>query len=316
MSETNRRRDRGDRSDRPLWLGPVSDERNWDHARLHKHLLLDTRLAHPDGPAKSIVLAVYFGLAMHAEIHTGCSRPSAETLGRYADCSERSVRRAFAVLEEVGYVRLRRRKAKAAVVVLLPPPELPPECIVRPEDEHDDTDLTDTASAVCESGLSDQSEAPTSDCESRPRTEGPQPRTDVPTNENQEREPRTTTTSAPGLVDGALLLHATEVVVGENDPTVRSPAAVARSRIAHGVFDDERQALTHLAARTCCSTPVELLTAWRDEEEAHARHRAEADERRRTCTVCDAHGRIIDDDTLAAVPCPSCTPTGASRASA
>lgn len=199
-----------DRSSRPLWLGPVTDQRGWDHARLHKQLLLDTRLAATDGPAKSIVLAVYFGLAMHAEVDTGCSRPSVETLASYAGCNERSVRRAFVVLEEVGYVELRRRKGKAAIVVLLPPPELPEEALVQvARDTERQRDTLDPQSRV-----EPAEEIHTPDRDDRqPGPSRPTPRTESPTNESQEREPGTRASA----VDVDLSLHLPRGGLGEGE---------------------------------------------------------------------------------------------------
>lgn len=255
---------------------------------------------------------MYLGLAMHAELDTGRCRPAAPTLGGYADVDERTVRAALAVLEDVGYIQRRHRPGKAPECKLLPPPPLPDDV----EEERpaapeplDDVDEQPRDTPGNSPGVVIHTpDNPPADPGSLTRP----PRIIYPTNENQGPEPRTTT-SAAELIDQALLLHATTVVVGENDPTIRSAAAVARSRIALGMFDDDRQALTTLAAGRACSTPQDLLDAWRHHLDADRRAQAEAEARRRCCPACDGHGLILDDD-LTAHPCPTCTPKGLSRA--
>lgn len=119
---------RQERSSRPIWLG--DDSRGWDHIRLHVQALHDDRLAGAGlnlgfpSPAKAFTLAVYQGLAAHAELQTGDARPAAETLAGYVGCDERTVRRSLRVLEAVGYIEIIRRPGLASVYRLLPPPAL------------------------------------------------------------------------------------------------------------------------------------------------------------------------------------------------
>lgn len=102
-----------ERSSRPIWLGV--DKRGWDHVRVHVQLLKDQRLG-------AFELGAYMGLAAHAELQTGEARPSAETLARYINASERTVRRAIKTLIDAGYVVVERRVGKASHYYLVPPP--------------------------------------------------------------------------------------------------------------------------------------------------------------------------------------------------
>lgn len=102
-----------EKSQRPVWLG--EDQRRWDHVRVHVCLLKDPRLGAEE-------LAVYIGLAAHAELASGRSFPSQATLGAYAGLSDRTVRRVIDVLVEALYLRVEERPGKANVYVLLPPP--------------------------------------------------------------------------------------------------------------------------------------------------------------------------------------------------
>lgn len=124
-----------DRSSRPVWLGV--EGRGWDHVRVHVDLLADWRLAPardrcPDTcskrcrcPSKAIVMAVYVGLAVHAELQTGAARPGAETLAEYAGCDERTVRDAIKVLTRYGWIAAEARPGKAHQYRLLRPPLVP-----------------------------------------------------------------------------------------------------------------------------------------------------------------------------------------------
>lgn len=104
-----------ERSQRPPWLG--EDRRGWDHVRLHVQLLRDDRLG-------AVEIAVYAGIAVHAELATGEAHPAKSTLARYAGISERGVFKALQNLCSAGYVRVEQRPGRASVYVLLPPPEL------------------------------------------------------------------------------------------------------------------------------------------------------------------------------------------------
>lgn len=103
------------RSARPVWLG--EDRRGWDHVRIHVQLIKDRRVEHRH-------LAVYVGIAVHAEIETGEAGPSKETLGGYAGLSERAVYAALTDLESWDYIAIERRAGKASIYRLLPPPTL------------------------------------------------------------------------------------------------------------------------------------------------------------------------------------------------
>lgn len=102
--------------DRPFWLG--SDSRGWDHVRVHVHLLKDERIGANE-------LAVYLGLAAHAELRSGDCFPALKTLAKYTKLHDRTVSRAIRVLEEAGYVRVDRdsNQGGANHYKLLPPPE-------------------------------------------------------------------------------------------------------------------------------------------------------------------------------------------------
>lgn len=112
-----------DRSDRPVWLG--EDERGWDHARIHRRLLEDDRVG-------AYEIAVYVGLAIHAETRSGSARPAAATLARYAKMGDRRARQAIDTLADAGWIEVRERPGKASSYVLLPPPTLAPAAEVTP----------------------------------------------------------------------------------------------------------------------------------------------------------------------------------------
>lgn len=103
------------RSQRPVWLG--EDCRQFDHARIHRQLLEDDRLGHFE-------IAVYVGLAIHAETMTGSCRPAAATLARYVNCGERRAREALDRLEAAGYIAVEVTVGKASTYRLLKPPTL------------------------------------------------------------------------------------------------------------------------------------------------------------------------------------------------
>lgn len=102
-------------SQRPVWLG--QDRRKWDHARVHVQLLQDHRIG-------AYELAVYLGLAAHAECMSGRAFPAAATLARYATMSERKVRECVRTLAEAGYLTVQNHVGKASTYSLLPPPKL------------------------------------------------------------------------------------------------------------------------------------------------------------------------------------------------
>lgn len=109
-----------ERSQRPVWLGVRSkDERTFDHIRVHVQLLDDPRVG-------VYHLAVYLGIARHAEVHGGAAHPSAATLARYGGLSERKARTVIDDLEAWGYLRVEERSGNSSVLVLLPPPKLSP----------------------------------------------------------------------------------------------------------------------------------------------------------------------------------------------
>lgn len=105
------------RSQRPVWLG--EDARGWDHARVHRQLLVDPRI-------EVYELGTYVGLAIHAETMTGDATPAAETLAGYLGCSDRRVRTALDILAAAGYIEEMKRPGKSSRYRLLPPPPLPP----------------------------------------------------------------------------------------------------------------------------------------------------------------------------------------------
>lgn len=104
-----------DRSQRPVWLG--QDRRGWDHVRVHVQLLRDDRLT-------AYHLAVYLGIAAHAELASGRAYPSAATLARYGGIGDRKVRDVIRDLEAWDYLTVERREGAASVYTLLPPPPL------------------------------------------------------------------------------------------------------------------------------------------------------------------------------------------------
>lgn len=182
-----RRRRSEDRSSRPVWLGPVEDERGWDHVRVHLQLLRDRRLGDQRStPKRAVVLAVYLGLAAHAELESGRSRPAAETLGMYAGCNEQTARKALTVLDDAGYIRVTARPGKAPICKLLAPPELPAEHDLRHDTPGLTPDLTPGLTpdlVVHTPGLSHAHPG------SQPRTgPGLTPDELEPLNKNQERE--------------------------------------------------------------------------------------------------------------------------------
>lgn len=71
-------------------------------------------------------LAVYAGLAAHAEVQSGDARPSVLTLAEYGCMSERRARDAIRSLEAAGYVSTVERKGWPSRYTLLPPPPLTP----------------------------------------------------------------------------------------------------------------------------------------------------------------------------------------------
>lgn len=101
------------KADRPVWLG--EDQRGWDHARIHRAVLEDERLG-------AYEIAVYVGLAIHAESRSGAARPAAATLAAYANMGERRVRTALDTLEQAGWIDVEQRPGMASVYRLLPPP--------------------------------------------------------------------------------------------------------------------------------------------------------------------------------------------------
>lgn len=104
-----------ERSQRPVWLG--RDRRGWDHVRIHIQLLRDERLT-------AYHLAVYLGVAAHAELASGRAFPSASTLARYAGIGDRKVRECLHDLEQWHYLTIERREGAASVYTLLAPPPL------------------------------------------------------------------------------------------------------------------------------------------------------------------------------------------------
>ena len=114
------------RSQRPVWLG--EDKRQWDHVRVHVQLLRDPRLTNASdgttGVHRSVLLAVYLGVAAHAELATGDAHPSQATLADYVGASTKTVQRAVAVLANAGYMEVEDRPGMASVYRLLPPPTL------------------------------------------------------------------------------------------------------------------------------------------------------------------------------------------------
>jgi DNA-binding transcriptional MocR family regulator len=98
---------------RPVWLG--DNRGKWDHTRVHNQLLEDPRLG-------SHELAVYLGLAKHADIDTGECRPGRKTLMGYARLGANSVIAALQMLEATGYIEKRLRPGTTSLIYLVPPP--------------------------------------------------------------------------------------------------------------------------------------------------------------------------------------------------
>lgn len=105
-----------ERSQRPVWLG--EDHRRWDHVRIHLALLHDPAVGANEQ-------AIYLGLAMHAELGSGTSFPSLETLAGYAKCSVKTARRAVFALRDANWISIQERPGSSNVYLLLPPPPLP-----------------------------------------------------------------------------------------------------------------------------------------------------------------------------------------------
>lgn len=153
------------KSQSPPWI--VQDERPWNHFRVDVSLLADPRIGVYE-------LGVYAGLAAHAELATGESRPSKETLAGYLGASERKVYDAIKVLAACRYIRVIHRPGSASVYVLLPPPEI--HALTRPR------------TPAPHAGVSDEPPSdPGTTCQTTPA-----PHADelVPLNENEEEEQR------------------------------------------------------------------------------------------------------------------------------
>lgn len=114
-SSTAVQSDGNSRSQRPVWLG--KDHRGWDHARMHRQLLEDPRLG-------AYEHSVYFGLAVHAEVHSGRCFPAVPALAHYSLVSDRTVQRALRVLDQAGYIAIETQPGRASTYHLLPPPPL------------------------------------------------------------------------------------------------------------------------------------------------------------------------------------------------
>lgn len=99
-----------------MWLG--EDQRGWDHVRIHVQLLRDGRVG-------AYHLAVYMGIAAHAELATGEAFPSARTLAGYGAMSERTVSSCLADLASWGYLQVVHRPGRASIFRLLAPPPIP-----------------------------------------------------------------------------------------------------------------------------------------------------------------------------------------------
>lgn len=104
-----------ERSQRPVWLGV--DRRGWDHVRVHLQLLKDNRLDAYD-------LAVYLGIAAHAEVASGRAFPAKLTLAKYAQMSERKVFDCIRKLQRLEYLHVEPHPGEASAYILLPPPDL------------------------------------------------------------------------------------------------------------------------------------------------------------------------------------------------
>lgn len=114
------------KSSSPVWIG--TDDRGWDHARIHKQVLADPRTG-------AFEIAVYVGLAMHAETQTGECFPSVALLAEYTELSENTVRKAIKTLVDAEYVELKYKRGRANTYKLLPMPDIhtpsPHEGVVR-----------------------------------------------------------------------------------------------------------------------------------------------------------------------------------------
>lgn len=128
------------RSSRPFWLG--EDSRGWDHVRIHNTLFKDERLKAND-------IAVYGGIAIHAEATTGNARPSVKTLAMYTGLSERTVFRVLAHLRKCGYIDVLKRHGLASKYTLLPPPVVDtPDSVAGVQDATPDKNDTDPMTDV------------------------------------------------------------------------------------------------------------------------------------------------------------------------
>lgn len=177
------------RSSRPVWLG--EDKRGWDHVRLHVQLLKDDRVG-------AYELAVYMGIAAHAELQTGEATPSLDTLATYAKCNERTVRRARDLLREWGYIEVKDRKGKASIYRLLPPPTLDSQSGV--QEDTPDTQSGHPGHTVRTSADSHAGGPPSSESDELDRA--------------SEREPDESKTLAPSARQPDLLFEAVANVCG------------------------------------------------------------------------------------------------------
>ena len=100
---------------RPRWLG--EDQRGWDHVRVHVQLLDDKRIGAHE-------LAVYMGLARHAELESGRTFIATSRLAGYTGLSWHSVYRALKELESAGYVAREKREGRTSLFWLPKPPPL------------------------------------------------------------------------------------------------------------------------------------------------------------------------------------------------
>ncbi len=85
---------------RPVWLGKPRNDKRWDYTCISNQLMDDKRVGR-------LEMAIYLGLARHANPKTGESWPSAETLAGYARCSRSSVFKAIRSLIELGYLTMK-----------------------------------------------------------------------------------------------------------------------------------------------------------------------------------------------------------------
>ncbi len=84
----------------PAWLRNSFKGGQQDFTCLSNQLLDDDRIGY-------LEMAVYQGIARHANRQTGESWPGTETLARYAKCARNSVTKAIKKLVECGYLMLR-----------------------------------------------------------------------------------------------------------------------------------------------------------------------------------------------------------------